>query len=250
MSTEVNQYRVYCTVEADYFYVWDTVEPTTCPNNNTHAINASLTTIISTVSTSIVTAQENSDGYFETSHVVMDIPSGTPGALSEHDVSWPMDVLLWRTLITPTSDMIGDTISVVASPETTIGVLTAPVAIGATTFNVNSTVTDNIWRGFLVNIFDGVNKDFLGRCIAVDKIGGTITVETPTVNAFAAGSAVQIGVFTLKDIYISNTNTVDIGLKGFKGKSLTAGTILRVRYINNSGTSKTLRWRSEYYNDG
>ena len=250
MTTEVNKYRVYCNDEADYVYTWDFVEPTTCPNNNSHIINTSLTTIVETVSTNSVVAVEDSDGYFETEHITMNIPSGTPGDLSEHDVTWPMDFLLWRTLITPTSDMIGDSISAVASPETTVGVLTAPITAGTTVLNVNSTVTDNVWRGFLVNIFDGVNKDFLGRCTNVDSVAGTITVETGTTNSFAAGSAVQIGVFILKDIYIANTQTIDIGLKGAKGKSVTAGMILRVRYTNNAGTSKTLRWRVEGYNKG
>jgi hypothetical protein len=161
-----------------------------------------------------------------------------------------MNVLLWRTLITPTTDMIGDSMSVVASPETTIGVATATVNIGDTVLYVNSTVTDNIWRGFLVNLFDGVNKDFLGRCTAKDAGAGTITVQTAPTHSFAPGSAVQIGVYTLKDIHISDTSTIDIGTKGFKGKTITAGMKLRVLYTNNSGTSKTLRWRPEYYNLG
>ena len=250
MATAVNYYRVYCNDEADYFYVWDTVEPTTCPNNNAHSINTSLTTIVETVSTNTFKAEEDTDGYFETTHVEMNIPSGTPGDVTEHDVSWPMDILLWRTLITPTSDMIGDTMSVVASPETTVGVATATVNIGDTVLNVNSTVTDNVWRGFLINLFDGVNKDFLGRCTDVDAGAGTITVETGTVNSFAAGSAVQIGVYTLKDIYIADTALIDIGTKGFKGKTVSAGMKLRVQYTNNSGTSKIIRWRPEYYSLG
>tara|TARA_R110001599_G_scaffold287650_2_gene490241 strand:+ start:1480 stop:2241 length:762 start_codon:yes stop_codon:yes gene_type:complete len=253
MADSIDRYQVYCLEEAKFVETLSETEPTECPSNVNHtsrAINPALTSIIETFYKNTIKAEENSEGYFETTHITMEIPSGTPGDLTEHDVSWPMNILLWRTLITPTTDMLGDVMSVIGSPETTIGALTSSVAIGDTTFNVNSTVTDNISRGFLINIFDGVNKDFLGRCIAVDKLGGTISVETGTVNAFAPGSAIQIGVFTLKDIYLADTSTIDIGTKGFKGKTLTAGMILRVRYINNSGTSKTLRWRSEFYNDG
>ena len=54
-----------------------------------------------------------------------------------------MDILLWKTILTPTPDMIGDTISVLAVPETTVGVLTVGASIGDTVLNVNSTVTDN-----------------------------------------------------------------------------------------------------------
>jgi hypothetical protein len=252
--TDVYQYRVYCNTEAAYVYVWGTTGPTVCPNNNTHSINTSLTAIVNTVSTNTVVASEDSkDGYFETSHIIMTIPSGTPGNIIPNDVSWPMNVLLWKTIITPTSDMIGDSISVVASPETTIGVLTSPIGIGATgaaVLNVSATVISNIWRGFRVNLFDGVNKNVLGRCTDVNKVNNTITVEIANTNGFAAGAYVQIGVFVIKEIFITDTAIIDIGTKGFKGKTINAGVKLRVLYTNNSGTAKTLRWRIEMYNLG
>jgi hypothetical protein len=43
---ELNQYRVWCNVEAAYVYVWANVEPVVCPNNNAHAIDTNSTTII------------------------------------------------------------------------------------------------------------------------------------------------------------------------------------------------------------
>jgi hypothetical protein len=249
-NTELNHYRVYCTTEADYFFIWSETEPTVCPNNVAHPIDTNLTTILDTISTTSIKAEEDSEGFFTTEHVTMVIPAGTPGDITEHDVSWPMDILLWRTLITPTSDMISDLITVIASPETTVGVLTAIANAGVTTISVNSTVTDNTSRGFLITLDDTVNKDVVGRCTAVDSGAGTISFETATTNSFAAGTPVKIGVYVLKDIYITDTNTIDIGSKGFKGKTITAGMILRVYYENNSGTTKTLRWRSEMYSIG
>jgi hypothetical protein len=248
--TTVYQWQVYCVTEGIYVNTWQVNQPTVCPNNNTHTINASATSIIGQVSTQTIKAAENTDGYFETTHVVMSIPSDTPGAITEHDVTWPMDIMLWRTLITPTSDMIGDTLSVLGAPETTVGVITAPATIGSTTLTVNSTVTANVQRGFLITLYDGVNKDVLGRCTAVNVLAGTITVQTATTYAFAAGSAVKISVYTIKDLYITDTVTIDIGTKGFKGKTIPSGMILRVYYTNNSGTAKIIRWRAEYYAQG
>jgi len=254
MSDFINRYQVYCIEEGKFIETLSETAPTECPNPINHtsrAINQDLTSIIETFDKNIIRAEEDTDGYFETTHITMSIPSGTPGDTTEHDVSWPMDILLWRTLLTPTSDMIGDQISVLASPETTVGVLAAPVNIGDTVLTVNSTVIDNMWRGFLITLDDGVNKDVLGRCTAIDSGASTITVETATSYAFAAGTTpVKISVYILKDLYISDTNVIDIGTKGFKGKTITAGTILRVYYTNNSGTAKTFRWRPEYYNDG
>jgi len=250
MTTEVYKYRIWCVTENAYVYSWGTVEPTTCPNNPAHTIDTNSITIVETVSTTAVTAEENSNGYFETTHIIMNVPTGSPGDVVTQDVTWPMDILLWKTLLTPTSDMIGDLISVLASPETTVGVAAVPINIGDTTISVNSTVTANTERGFLITLDDGVNKNVCGRCTAVDAIGGTISFQTPTVNSFAAGTPVKISVYVLNNIRIIDTNIIDIGAKGFKGKTIPVGLILRIYYTNNSGTSKTVVWRAEYYANG
>ena len=242
-------YKLFCVDEENVVKIWTDISPTVCPHNSVHEI-ALDSVRIDEAFNDIVKTEEATDGYFETEHIEISVPSGTPGDVTEHDVTWPMDILLWKTLITPTSDMIGDSISVLAAPETTVGVATAPINIGDTTINVNSTVTDNTWRGFLITLFDGVNKDVVGRCTAVDTVGGTITFQTPTTYAYAAGSAVKISVYTLKNIYVADTSTIDIGGKGFKGKTITSGMILRVYYTNNSGTAKLMRWRPELYNKG
>ena len=85
---------------------------------------------------------------------------------------------------------------------------------------------------------DGINKDVLGRCTAVDSGNGTITVSTPTTYGFSSRTPVKISIYLLKDIYISNENSIKIGEKGFKGKEITAGVITRVYYTNNSRISK------------
>lgn len=247
--TSLNLYRVYCTVEEIYINTWDIVEPTTCPNNNTHAISSNID-IIDEVSTSNITVNEDTDGYFETTTVSMLIPSGLPGSVTEHDVSWPMNILVWNTHITPTTPMIDDSMSVIASPETIIGVLTVGTNIGDTVLNVNSTVIDNAYGGFLVTLDDGVNKDVVNRISGIDSINSQITVETPLSYAYSPGTPFKISIYLLKDIFIANTNEINIGQKGFRGKQLDANVPLRVYYTNNSGTEKTIKWRPEYYNLG
>jgi len=250
MAEEVNKYRIYCTTEAGYVCMWGTEEPTTCPNDTGHTIDTNSITIVQTISTDVVLVDEHTEGYFETEHIEMSIPSGTPGDVTEHDVVWPMDIILWKTLLTPTSDMINDQLSAVASPETTVGVIGSAVNIGDTVLTVNSTVLDNTLRGFLITLDDGVNKDVLGRCIAKDDVNSTITVDTATSYAYAIGTPVKISVYIIKDLFITDTNIIEIGGKGLKGKSVPAGLILRVYYTNNSGTAKAYRWRTEIYNIG
>lgn len=248
--TTVNQYRVWCTNSpAHYEYTWGTVPPTVAPSDGS-PINAALTTIVDTVNSKDVVVQEMSTGDFETTHITMSISSGTPGDVTTYDVTWPMDILLWKTDLTPNTAMIGDTITVMAAPETTVGALTAPASAGATVLSVSSTVFSYLIRGYAVTLNDGVHKNFLGRCIARDTVNSTITVETALTNSFAAGTPVQMSIYVLKDIYIGDTSVISIGLKGVRGKNVPAGTILRVYYTNNSGTAKTFRWRPEYYNNG
>ena len=242
-------YKLFCYDEATAVYAWDSTPPTVCPHNSNHSIDP-LSVQNSTKYNDTFKAEEQSDGYFETTTVTMIVPAGTPGTVSEHDVTWPMDILLWNTRITPTTPMIDDVITVMAAPETTIGVLTVAASISDTVLNVNSTVIDNAYRGFLLTIDDTVNKDVVGRITNIDTGGSTITVETPLSFAYAPGTPVKISVYMVKDVFINDISSIDIGQKGFRGKVLAANQILRVYYTNNSGTEKTIRWRPEYYNVG
>lgn len=54
MTTEVNYYRFYCTTESNFVYRWDTIDPSQCPNNNSHTIDSNSITIIDTVKTTDV----------------------------------------------------------------------------------------------------------------------------------------------------------------------------------------------------
>lgn len=48
--TTVNRYRIFCNTENTYVYTWSTSPPTTCPNNNTHTVDAQSVTLIDSVS--------------------------------------------------------------------------------------------------------------------------------------------------------------------------------------------------------
>jgi len=45
-TSSLSKYRVWCVSENIYVEGWYESEPTTCPHNNTHSINSSLTTIV------------------------------------------------------------------------------------------------------------------------------------------------------------------------------------------------------------
>ena len=250
MTSVIYQYRFHCIEEDIDVTAWGETAPTLCPNNHAdRTIDTNSITVIETRKPTAVTAQENSNGYFETNMFVNNVPSGATGTVSTFDVEFDSDVTLWRTVLSCGSNMIGDEIKVVASPETIVGQVTSPVSIGDTVINVNSTVTANVYRGCELVLDNTVNKH-VTIVTAINAVAGTITIKNSSPYAFAATSLVKLGVFVVKYAKIHDTNPIDIGLKGIKGKELTKGVVLRIYYTNNDGQAKTIHWRSEYYNNG
>jgi hypothetical protein len=246
--TSVNQYRVYCIDEAQYVYVWSTETPTLCPNNHPNrAIDESLTTIVSTVGSKFVTAKDPTTGYYQTKGFTFDVPSGSPGDISTFEHSWPGDILIWLTEFNFDTDNIGDLMSIMAAPNTIIGVLTQNESASTTLLHVSSTVIDNVVRGLDLVISDGVNTDSVGIIQSIDKVNYTITMDTPTVNAFNAGSYVILNFNVIQDIHPCTAGPITIGSKGLTGKVLPANTLLRLIYKNNNGAAKKICIRLEYY---
>ena len=50
MADTVYKYRVWCATEGKYVHVWAEEEPTTCPENNAHAIDPARTAVVDEVS--------------------------------------------------------------------------------------------------------------------------------------------------------------------------------------------------------
>ena len=46
MTETVYKYKVWCNTDSKYIEIWATTEPTTCPENNTHTIDTSKTSIL------------------------------------------------------------------------------------------------------------------------------------------------------------------------------------------------------------
>ncbi|GAG67870.1 unnamed protein product, partial [marine sediment metagenome] len=143
---------------------------------------------------------------------------------------------------------IGDTICAFVSPDTVVGALTANVTIGDTVINVSPTVTANMSMGFFVDLWDGVNTEPLGEVEAIDVAGGTITVSTASTQAFAAVSPtyVRLTVHIIDGMHINSAGQQDFAKKKLGGRSLPAGTLFRVIYINADGVEKNFVYNIEY----
>ncbi len=92
----------------------------------------------------------------------------------------------------------------------------------------------------------------MGRITAIDTVNLTVTVENELANSYVTSppTYIKLNVFSVKNFSIDKTENVGFGNKGFRGKTIPAGTILRVRYVNNDGVAKTWNWKAQYYITG
>ena len=59
--TTVYKYRLWCETESTHVYTWDESEPSVCPNNSSHSIDVSRTTIDAVVGEDRVDISDHTD---------------------------------------------------------------------------------------------------------------------------------------------------------------------------------------------
>jgi hypothetical protein len=253
MSTAiVKRWRVYCTTESKYETVWSDTEPTTCPYDPiNHTIDVSKTASIETISENMVKIQEElvaTQGIYKFRGYNFTIPAGTPGDVTQYDVTWKRPVTLLNGEFDSETLHIGDKISAVVIPPTPIGAITATVNPGDTVIQASPTVFDHIYNGYNVYLTDGVNLNSLGECMSIDSIAGTITVETAAVNTFSpvTPSYIQIDVPVVENLNVKKSRTYEFARKKVGGKLFDSGVIFRIYYTNNSGSEKEFSFNFEY----
>lgn len=252
----IHQYQVFCVAENNFFTVYGKEEPTLCPNDHVdRTINSELTSIVETYDINKIKAEENTEGDFTRATVENLIPSGSPGDVTNHDDAvWDENIFLWKTIIYPSADMLGDIINVRgikndAPYYNIVGALTAEGTTGTNVLTVSDTVITNVYKGMEIELDNTVIKENVGTVTGIDTVAKTITVKKNLTNTFAPGSLVRVELVVVKDCRIHSTNwPIEIGGKGMKGKRINAGDIMRVRYTNNDGQAKKLYWDVEYYN--
>jgi len=112
-------------------------DPTTCPSNSAHTIDAALTRIIKTVDDNIVTIREETDatgGHFSCATLKI---NATQNTTSSSSIYWPHPVSAMSFNFITGTGHCGDRVSMSVGKNTIIGVITAGVA-GATAANWTS----------------------------------------------------------------------------------------------------------------
>lgn len=248
--TTVYYYRVFCTTDNKYEYVWNTSAPTTCPVNTEHTINTSTIAVIKEISENIQKIQEEevpTGGNFRSE--CHDLFGATgPGVSTNKDFIWPFPITVLEIKINVEEHHRGDMVGLEVGPDTVIGAITSPITAGATSITVSPTVLQFLMLGYFLSLTDGVNVDRCGRVININKTTATVTFETPTTNSFSHASPTYVRqtVSVLDNFTLGPPWMLSIGDSKIGGAHIPANTTVRTIITNNSNYSKVLNAQIEY----
>jgi len=246
MTTTYN-WELWCVNEAKYLTVWNTITPTTCPNNSTHTIqNPHILETVSTQTTKIVEELVPTQGYFQFKGFKLDIPAGSPGNITTTNVSWPRPTTLLNGWFLADSTNKGDTVS--ANITATVGAIGAPVSVGATSIVVSPTVLENVAYGYTLQLTDLVNEDNLGEILQIYSGNSTVVTSKASTHTYSATSPtyVQTTIKLIESLYIPMPGRYEFAEKKIGGKTLPARLPMTVEYQNQNGNAKVFAFNLEY----
>jgi len=251
----VYQYRFFCSTESAFVTSWGTEPPTHCPNDQTVISDV---TIISSVApntmavTGTITAQDASppEGWYQSSTIQMDIPSGATGSITTYDWANVFDTYIWSVSITPPPNSEGDVLTYIIVPDTVIGTLASDATIGSTAVNIGANAPGFYYltKGCEISLTDGVNTQYPDKITSVNPSTGVVTFEAALTYNFATGTYIRFTNYTIRDhIMDYHGERMYFGLKGLKTKMVPAGYPMRLIYKNKTGVAKTFYFQMEYY---
>jgi hypothetical protein len=103
-----------------------------------------------------------------------------------------------------------------------------------------------LYVGYTIRVTDGINTDDLGRILTIDSTNNYLYMESNPINSFAAGSALKLIIYSIRDYVIGSPGRNVIGQGKMGGKGIPARTPIIVTYTNNSGTSKVFSGGFEF----
>jgi len=243
--TSVYNFRIYCNTENTYTFKWDSIEPTTCPNNNSHSIDVNSISIIDEVKTNSVNIiqQKNTGEFYRAESRKVTAPPG----ISYHDYIFLYDISVLTVGIDTLENNHDDIINVFIAPNTIIGVLTQTTQENQSNIYVSQSVLNNIQKGFVVSILsEGIFYN-LGECLNIDKIEMKITLSQNINQVFNTGSYVCLTVNNIKNFILCKNVHYVLGQKTIKSTFLPSGQIVRLEYNNISNETHNLYFSFDYY---
>lgn len=126
--TTLYKYQVRCITDNKWVTIWNETAPTVCPENNTHTINSSLTTIVDKISEETVKVKEENVPTGENFGTRPLHLTANAGTTATQTAAWPFKVSALSVNFVANCAHIGDTIDMIVGKDTTIGWITANVS--------------------------------------------------------------------------------------------------------------------------
>lgn len=243
----VSKYRIYCNTESIYTYIYKDTTPTACPNNNTHTIDTNTISIIDNVKTNDVNIIQEivpTNGNYRGESKKMTISQ--VGKTTEEIV---FDQLISVLTITPhaTSENHDDSIYLLVTPNTPVGVNTQDSLTSDTVMYVNSTVIENMQKGYYIYIIKNNVEVEVGKCLDFSSENSTITINTPLTEDFTAGSYIGINIYLLYDFILLGGAKYELARKTIGCSSVETNLIVKIIYDNKSvEPNKSFYYHYEY----
>ena len=240
--TSIYKYRVKCTTDNKYEYIWADSEPTTCPTNTAHTIDCCQTSIIQVIDPNTVTINEmdvQTGGHYKM--ICQKMPTVYANTIGSHDFSFKIPINVISGYTKTGSDQIGDIISFDVSPDTVIGILNQDISINDTIIYVSQAVIELIYLGLYIKFDDGTNITTNNQIIAIDKVNNTFTVEDPIDTVFLAvtPTILKITINYVENVEIAQPGNYYIGQNKIGSSYVSANTVIRLRYDNKGQEDKT-----------
>jgi hypothetical protein len=241
MTETLYRWRVYCVTDSKYEFTWrgeTEEEPSVCPVNTSHTIDASQNRIVQERKPDLVEIIDERTPTGGNPHLVSINFDALPNQVTNHSWQEPFPINIISSYIFISSENRGDLLTVEISPNTVIGTITADVAISDTVIDVSQSVIDNIDVGYWVTLNNTVIQEDLGRVISIDKNNLQITVETASTQIFLAVTPtfIEMTVRYMCDLELSHAGRLDIGRGNIGSSYVPANTSVITKYDNKHAT--------------
>lgn len=249
--TSVSKYRVYCITEARYLYIWDTMVPTKCTNDATHAINVNDIAVVDTISSQDMVIREEmppaseipTQGYFKSVSKKISVNANSSSFIN---LSWkyPVSILSLKTHVVEHQQ--GDRLVVKGVSDVIVGVLTAGITEPTNILNVSSTVISTMKKGFLCSLLDSSNGNHNSLGEVNDTSPTTITTDSVTTTTFGAGTTYVKMTNVMIDITFGSPGYLVIGDTKVGSSYVKKNQVIVSEYTNNSNIAKDVYIYIEY----
>lgn len=245
----VYKYRVWCDTDSKWEYTWAESEPTKCPTNTSHIIDANKTSVVDSVIENTITVREENTPTgenYQASAYKISVASGT--GWTTKDISFPHPISLLAAEWTNMDSMRGDEIEFVVAPNTIVGVMASGVGSGISVIPVQQSVIDNMAIGYRADLYSASGVMDCGRVLNINDNDNTLTLENPTQQSFSAAwpTQVRMSIHMVRPSPLAGEGRIQLGESKIGGSYIPANTILRTKYNNKNGLPKDLAFFLEY----